>query len=397
MKKIILIFLIFLISPCFSIESKEDKIVMPQKENLEKQYELPIILEPEERAKETIESFKDYSKYTLKGLVEKEYDLNSTDGMFNDQLTTKFKRGIIKENTFKIGNVLDFSEDISSKSTAKFNYRVLNIGTRGKFKSEKESYNLLVSATPDVHLNFIKNFVLDAWISTTRIPNHSLTLGSYRPCVGYEGSLSAFLLPFVNRTQTARNFGNVRKAGAKIKGDFKYLDYEIGGYSSTAHFSNLTSGFESDMQINFKPLSNLDENKFGKLNIGGGYQIGEKDSKNYNVTSAFAKYDYKKATLLSELQIADGSNGITGYNANKRWGYNVTLAYKITKKLEFLLRYDDFDNNKKISNNNTKEYSAGINYFILGQTLKLVFNYIYSDNYYAKDSHKIIFATQILL
>ena len=131
--------------------------------------------------------------------------------------------------------------------------------------------------------------------------------------------------------------------------------------------------------------------------MGGGIQGGRRNNVDYTVTSAALKYDYKKFGLLSEFAWADGSNGASGLTDKKRWGYNVTLTYMLTKKLQMLLRYDDFDSNKKIAHNNSREYTAGLNYFILGQTLRVVLNYIYCQNDGKHDSHKIVVGTQFLL
>ena len=74
-----------------------------------------------------------------------------------------------------------------------------------------------------------------------------------------------------------------------------------------------------------------------------------------------------------------------------------TFIYKLTKKLHLVTRFDDFNNNTHIKNNNTREYSAGINYYILGQTLKLVLDYVFCQNQSRDDSHKIMIGTQVLL
>ena len=222
-----------------------------------------------------------------------------------------------------------------------------------------------------------------------------MLFGSSRPTVGIEGSISSFLTPMINRSQTARTIANARKTGLKIKGDYKYFNYELGGYSSDTHFDEFLPGVEGDFWINFKPLAN--NTKYGALNIGGGLQAGNRNSTDFFTQSVALKYDYKKFWLLAEYQNADGSNGADGLTRKKRDGYNLTLAYRLTKKLEFLLRYDNFDNDKQISNNNTKEYSAGINYFILGQCLRLMFNYVYCDRQQAENSHKLLFMTQLLL
>ena len=93
------------------------------------------------------------------------------------------------------------------------NTQLINVGLKGKFRNEKEGYNLLFDLTPDMHDDFFHKLVLDAWIETKRIPHNTLMFGTSRPTVGYEGGQCPYLVPFLTRSQTARNFGNIRKTG----------------------------------------------------------------------------------------------------------------------------------------------------------------------------------------
>ena len=69
----------------------------------------------------------------------------------------------------------------------------------------------------------------------------------------------------------------------------------------------------------------------------------------------------------------------------------------MTKRLHVLARYDQFDPNRDISGDLRREYTAGLNYFIKGQALRLILNYVFCDNENAEDSHRVILGTQILL
>ncbi len=60
-------------------------------------------------------------------------------------------------------------------------------------------------------------------------------------------------------------------------------------------------------------------------------------------------------------------------------------------------RIDQFDPNRDVSNDLKREYTVGLNWFIKGQALKVVLNYVFCQNQNADDSHKLIMATQILL
>ncbi len=389
-----LFLLIFLISKISST---------PQALALEEDvFEQPILLEQDEKIEETDKEFNEpFLNKILKGTIEKDYNLDSTNGLLHDNLKAEFQKGIIKEANFQTNYIFNFTQSINeADSSLEFHPQLINVNTKGKFKSEKEGFNFLFDLTPNMHENFFHRLVLDAWIETKRIPNHTLMFGTSRPNVGFEGGQSPYLIPFVNRSQTARNFGNIRKTGVRLKGDYKYIDYDLGGYSSDTRYSEFMPGVETDLWVNFKPLAKFDNNnesKYGKLNIGAGWEAGRRNSTDFNVLNTALRYKYKNFKLISELQYADGSNGASGLTKKERWGYNVTLAYMLTKKIELLARYDYFDPDKKVSNNNSQEYSAGINYYLLGQSLRFILNYIYCKNDTKADSHKIIFATQILI
>ena len=195
----------------------------------------PIILEPQERAIE--EKVSPYTRQALKGIIEKEYDLNSSAGMFKEQLTFQFNRGIIKNTTIHSHMIHTLGETITNDDKD-FNYdtSLINVGLSGKFRSDKEKYTLLFDLTPDIFEDFSHRFLLDAHIETTRIKNHTILFGSSRPQVGYEGGNSAKTIPLLTRTQAGRNFSNARKTRIKIDGKHKWVDYEIGGFSSDVRY-----------------------------------------------------------------------------------------------------------------------------------------------------------------
>lgn len=355
----------------------------------------PIILEPEERAQE--EKVSPYTKKALKGIIEKEYDLNSSAGMFKEQLTAQFNRGIIKNTTLHAHMIHTLGETIADDdSDLNYDTSLINVGLSGKFRSDKEKYTLLFDLTPDIFEDFSHRFVLDAHIETTRIKNHTILFGSSRPQVGFEGGNSAKTIPFLSRSQAARNFSNARKTGIKVDGKYKWVDYEVGGFSSDVRYHEFFPGVEGNLWVDFKPFANLEE-RYGKLHVGGGVSHGERNSTNFTVASSALQYNREKFWARAEYQHADGSNGGSGLTDRKGYGYNLTLAYRFTKKLELLARYDDFDKDKSIKNNNSKEYTAGINWYILGQTARIMLNYIFCENESKQDSHRILLGTQIIL
>ena len=281
-------------------------------------------------------------------------------------------------------------------TTNHYEYSFINAGIDGKLKNNIADYRIMLNYNPLSSRNFTQNLFADMYIATNKIPHHRFMVGNTRPPVGMEGGYSPYTLPFVARSQISRNFGTVRKLGARVHGDYSLVDYDFGVYSSDTYFQEFFPGTEFIGWVNFKPLGKTNE-KYGKLTLGGGLQSGNRES-TYSVVGLYAGYEYKKWLLNFEWANADGYNGPLGHSIDKHaGGFYSTLAYRITPKLQALIRYDEFDPNKNIANNNIREYSAGINYFIKGQALKLIFNYIFCENNASKDSHRLLFGTQILL
>lgn len=294
------------------------------------------------------------------------------------------------------GDIGMYFNDDGSSVQNHYEFNVINAGLDGKLKNNNGDFRIMLNYSPLSSRNVVQNLFADMYVATNKIPHHRLWLGNTRPPVGMEGGYSPYVLPFIARSQISRNFGTVRKLGARVSGDYSLVDYDFGVYSSDTYFNEFFPGAEFVGWVNLKPLGKTD-GKYGKLKVGGGLQGGHKDT-NYCVTGAYVGWEYKKLLLNFEWAQANGYNGPSGVQTDKHAsGFYTTLAYRVTPKLQALLRYDEFDPNRAIANNNKREYSAGINYFIKGQALKLILNYVFCQNDAIKDSHRIMLGTQIVL
>lgn len=280
--------------------------------------------------------------------------------------------------------------------TNQYEFNTINAGLDGKLKNDNGDFRIMLNVSPLSSRNFVQNLFADMYVGTNKIPHHRIWAGNTRPPVGMEGSYSPYTLPFIARSQISRTFGTVRKLGARVTGDYSLVDYDFGLYSSDTYFNEFFPGAEFIGKVEFKPLAKTD-GKYGKLLIGGSMDTGHKDS-NFCVTGAHIQYEYKKFMANFEWANANGYNGPSGVQSDKHAsGFYTTLAYRFTPKIQALLRYDQFDPNRDIAHNNKREYTAGINYFIKGQGLKLILNYVFCQNDATKDSHRIMLGTQILL
>lgn len=315
--------------------------------------------------------------------------------LLKDQLTFHTQKGAISKVQF-------FGAYQGAISTAwqkndnyfGYDYGFGQIGAVGKFRNTKTDFKVLFNPRPKDGLTYMQNFVADAYLVNSNIPHHKIVLGYSRNQIGKEGGSSSYILPFVTRSQIARNFGSTRALGVRLIGNYSLLDYNLALNSSDRFFRDWFPGTEFTGWVDFKPLGKTD-GKYGRLIIGGGLNAG-KNVTNYTVGSLYVAYKYKKLWTNFEYGIADGYNG-SAVSTNKAMGFNGTIGYKIVPQLQFIARYDFFDPNRDTDHNNRQEYTAGINYFIKGQALRLILNYVFCQNQATQDSHRIIFATQLLL
>lgn len=318
--------------------------------------------------------------------------------LFKDILTKRYSEDSIMDKTqlwfgYNGDIGMYFNDD---NITNHYEFNTINLGYDGFLKDKNADFRIMFNSSPLSSRNVVQNLFADMYVATNKIPHHRVLVGNSRPPVGMEGSYGPFVLPFIARSQISRNFGTVRKLGARVSGDYSLVDYDFGVYSSDSYFQEFFPGAEFIGWVNLKPLGKTD-GRFGQLKIGGGLQGGHRDD-NYCVTGAYVGWEYKRLLLNFEWANANGYNGPSGFSTNKQAsGFYTTIAYRITSKLQALFRYDQFDPNRDVANNNRREYTVGLNYFLKGQGLKLILNYIFCQNDAAKDSHRILLGTQILL
>jgi hypothetical protein len=223
---------------------------------------------------------------------------------------------------------------------------------------------------------------------------HSVLIGNSRTPMGWEGGVSEYVLDFVERSQIANHFGNFRSLGVRFQGDLGYVDYDLGGYSSTRFLQHPTEGAEFVGWVNYKPFYNQEGSYFKNLKFGAGLNYGRNEG-NYTVANFGAHWDYGKWAITAEGALAQGSNAIR-YNPDKQQGVNATLKYKLTDKIDILGRYDVFDPDTNCSDDLITQYTAGVNYNPFKERLRFMLNYVFEKKE-ADNRNIIMFLTQIMI
>lgn len=316
--------------------------------------------------------------------------------LLKDYLTFKYKKSPVSETQY----YASYQGSISSlfkhhNYSTEYDNLNTDIGVLGKFKNPNYNFKFHLKPVPVKGTSYLDRFFGDIYVVNSQIPNHKIIAGFSRVQTGIEGGVSPYILPFVTRSQIGRNFGNTRSLGLKIVGNYNYADYSVAYGSSGRSLLSGMPGTEFTGWLNLKPFGSKD-GKYGKLTIGGGISTGH-NRRNYTVGSVYVGYKYKKLWTNFEAAIADGYNGGAGMKSNKATGYAFTAGWKFTPKFQLIGRVDQFDPNRDISHDLKREYTIGLNWFIKGQALKVVLNYVFCHNQNTRNSSKIILATQVML
>ena len=213
--------------------------------------------------------------------------------LFKDDLTFKFREerpvqkvqlyGVYRGSINSIFNNSNYSTEYENLST--------QVGVIGSFKNPDYMFKFSINPVQSSG-NYFDQFISNAYIVNTSIPNHQITAGYSRLQIGMEGGTSTQILPFVARSQIARNFGNAKALAVKVAGNYQYVDYNLSVGSSGRSIMSGMPGTEFNGWVNFKPLGHRAK-KYGKVTIGGGFNGGHNQI-NYGVGSVYIGYHHKK-------------------------------------------------------------------------------------------------------
>jgi hypothetical protein len=351
----------------------------------------------ENREMTTLEARENAVHEALHGEVRSYSQIKSSGGFLDKYLTIHPESGPFSElklwGTYK-GYFTDTWDRGNYKNTTyapDSTYIVID----GKFKNPKWSFRTMwLFNKGKANHDFFNDCWGDQYITYNWSKQDYFQLGHFRVASGIEGSMGPTTLMFASRSQLARTYNNVRALGIKAAGSHKLFEYNLQLESAGRYFKDWFPGPEFSGLIGLKPLG-LTNGKYGKLLVGGGIDAGNSD-KSFTVGSAFLDYEYKRWKATVEYASADGSNGSTGFSKNRSEGLNATLSYMLTSRIQLLGRYDQFDPNKDKCNDLRKEYTAGINYYLRDQSIRLMLNYVYYTVANGAYGSRIVTAIQLI-
>jgi hypothetical protein len=207
--------------------------------------------------------------------------------------------------------------------------------------------------------------------------------GQQKVPIGYEGSLSASALPFVERSLLSQLRDPLRAAyetgrdtGVQLRGAAGKFDYRLGVFNGFGDRQN-TLAFSDAKAV----IGRLAYNVTSDWQVGASAARGDTGINaaavraDRHLWNAFTAYKHGKFSFQGEYTKGDYSDP-TGALQNIR-GYYGNVGYFLAPKLEGVARADFF--NYENLDAAIKQYTLGLNYYLKGNNAKLQLNWVHTD------------------
>lgn len=326
------------------------------------------------------------------------FDAQSEENIFGvKEFKKTFDTGIIKDVKIVGGHNMVYQAWSQSNGVSHnwMDDRVSLWGVQGSFR-DGTMYNITAIPFMEHVPNYpnSSNRLFEYYLKKKVGNHHYITLGQQRTPNTYEGCRSVFGLPIGRRAQLGNTYSNIVSIGAKVSGDYDRIEYQAGIFDAGRFMKDVFYySPEFATLVSFKPIKNTE--KYGKLKVGGSVNHGRRES-DYNVYSAHALYDYKKAHIDFEYAKADGYSS-RSVSKNKSDSYYATFIYKLSPRWEPFCRVDTLNANTQVSGQRNTEYSVGTHYYLKGKKMRLTVSYIYANHEKRPDSSKLFTMLEILM
>lgn len=279
-----------------------------------------------------------------------------------------------ESNPVKIEALVQSRADFDSGANDSFYLRRTELKFSGKI-TPKIGWAVMIDPAKELKLtngasvNQASRILQDAFISLDMGGNWTLDVGQKKIPISYEGLMPTYALDTLERAlfSSQGKLADVRDIGIQATGKWKQVEV-------TAAVLNGTGESQNTKDPN-------DQKTFGgrvivKPNVAPGLQVGASALSGTGPSGTSterrgleAVWKRNGLTVRSEL--------VTGLDSNVRsQGSYAHIGYQFAPRWESLLRFDTFDPNRDLGNDEVSDAVLGLNYYIQDHNAKLQFNWV---------------------
>ena len=228
-------------------------------------------------------------------------------------------------------------------------------------------------------------------------------IGQFKTGLTYEGLMSSSKLDFLERSQLARAFGDVRDIGVKLHGDYDFIAFS--GMISNGEGQNTISDLNDAPlytgRLAFRPFKNGFEGfedsplkglEFGVTAQHGDASVSEADSTGHSqgrfgvhLSWETPKPFFDDDEFIVRAEWMHGRRPNPAAIRGDMEGWYTSASYRFLSDYEFGLRFDHFDPGPVTAAggaqpfSNINQWTIGFAWYISGDNAKVLANYLISD------------------
>ena len=250
-----------------------------------------------------------------------------------------------------------------------FRLRRAEIKLSGKVTKDW-GYEVMIDPTknPTVTAGSDGKVIQDFGITYLGLKTHQFTLGQKKIAITEEGLRSSSDIDFVERSRIARIIGDQRQMGLFYKGDYGSM---FGAQAS------VTSGLPSNVdgtsdRLFYAGRFDVKPAKGVLLGVSGGTgNQGTAALKRDRLGAHFRWDGTADLPLMFRAEYGMATDGQASGIEIDREGFYASALYTFAKKYRIGIRYEQYDPNTDVANDDLSIITGGFHYMIMGRTVNL--------------------------
>ena len=245
----------------------------------------------------------------------------------------------------------------------------------------------------------------DAFLNWNRYDALNLKFGQFKTPFGFEQLVSDTKLLTIERSLSNDRLTDGRQIGIAASGDFakKRFGYSAGAFNGSGvnNSFNDNDNFMLAGRIYGVPYAGKIAKQDARWSIGinglaseddgsskGGFGFdstpgtaaldnlffGDRTALGVDSQFTWGRFAFEAEWLRAQF---DANNNLPTSTLDAAGWYVMGTYYVLPKKLQALMKYESFDPNLDIDGNTSKTFTFGLTYFLKGDDLKFMVNYLY--------------------
>lgn len=213
----------------------------------------------------------------------------------------------------------------------------------------------------------------DAYL-TYSAPWFDLSAGQFKTPISYESATSSSKLLLPERAAVVRTYGEQRDVGVKLEKKYAYVGYVLGLFNG-AGINRLDDNMQKDAALRLEayPIKGL------TLGAVGYTSLGQRDTQASTKDRLEGDLALQLGDLVVQGEYIRAWTGPTGTDARITGaGWYGTVGYTIAKVLQPVVRVGQVDPDVDVDDNAESTIEAGLNFFVLKDTVKLQLAYAHT-------------------